>query len=100
MLADSATEIFAMEGMIYRTAHMCDTQQPFSRESAMVKLFASEALDRIVDRAVQIHGGMGYSVRVRGRAALPRRARDPRIYEGTSEIQRIVIARDVLKRGY
>ena len=99
MLADSATEIFAMEGMLYRTAHMCDTQQPFSRESAMVKLFASEALDRIVDRAVQIHGGMGYSAEF-VIEKLYRDARVTRIYEGTSEIQRIVIARDVLKRGY
>jgi acyl-CoA dehydrogenase len=98
MLADSATEIFALEGMIYRTAHMCDSGEPFGRESAMVKLFASEALDRIVDRAVQVHGGMGYSADY-VIEKLYRDARVTRIYEGTSEIQRIVIARDVLKRG-
>jgi alkylation response protein AidB-like acyl-CoA dehydrogenase len=99
MLADSATEIFALEGMIWRTAALCDAGEPFSRQSAMVKLFASEALDRIVDRAVQIHGGMGYSAEFVVEK-LYRDARVTRIYEGTSEIQRIVIARDVLNRGY
>lgn len=99
MLADSATEIYAMESLVYRTAHLCDTQQPFSRESAMTKLFCSEALDRIVDRAVQIHGGMGYSAEFVVEK-LYRDARVTRIYEGSSEIQRVVIARDVLKQGH
>jgi alkylation response protein AidB-like acyl-CoA dehydrogenase len=98
MLADSAVEIYAMESQIYRTAWLCDSGRPFSRESAMVKLFASEALDRIVDRAVQIHGGMGYSSEF-VIEKLYRDARVTRIYEGTSEIQRLVIARDVLKNG-
>jgi alkylation response protein AidB-like acyl-CoA dehydrogenase len=98
MLADSGTEIYALEGMVWRTAALCDDEQPFSRESAMTKLFASEALDRIVDRAVQIHGGMGYSSEY-VIEKLYRDARVTRIYEGTSEIQRLVIARDVLKRG-
>ena len=98
MLADSATDIFALEGLVYRTAHLCDTGASFGRESAMAKLFASEALDRIVDRAVQIHGGMGYSADY-VIEKLYRDARVTRIYEGSSEIQRIVIARDVLKRG-
>jgi alkylation response protein AidB-like acyl-CoA dehydrogenase len=99
MLADSATAIFAMESLVYRTAWMCDEGVAFGRESAMVKLFCSEALDRIVDRAVQIHGGMGYSAEY-PIEKLYRDARVTRIYEGTSEIQRMVIARDVLKRGY
>lgn len=99
MLADSATEIFAIESLVYRTAHLCDTNQPFGRESAMTKLFASEALDRIVDRAVQIHGGMGYSAEFVVEK-LYRDARVTRIYEGSSEIQRVVIARDVLKQGH
>jgi len=99
MLADSATEIFVMESLVYRTAWMCDQHEPFARESAMVKLFCSEALDRIVDRAVQIHGGMGYSAEYPVEK-LYRDARVTRIYEGTSEIQRMVIARDVLRRGY
>jgi alkylation response protein AidB-like acyl-CoA dehydrogenase len=99
MLADSATEIFAMESLVYRTAWMCDQGMPFGRESAMVKLFCSEALDRIVDRAVQVHGGMGYSAEYPVEK-LYRDARVTRIYEGTSEIQRMVIARDVLRRGF
>jgi len=99
MLADSATEIYAMESLIYRTAWLCDTGQEFGREAAMVKLFASEALGRVVDRAVQIHGGMGYSAEYKVER-LYRDARVTRIYEGTNEIQRLVVARDVLKRGY
>jgi len=98
MLADSACDIFTMESLVYRTAWMCDEGQAFNRESAMVKLICSEALDRVVDRAVQIHGGMGYSAEYRIEQ-LYRDARVTRIYEGTSEIQRIVIARDVLRRG-
>jgi acyl-CoA dehydrogenase len=98
MLADSATEIYVMESLILRSAWLCDTGAPFTRESAMTKLFASEALDRVVDRAVQIHGGMGYSAEYKVEQ-LYRDARVTRIYEGTSEIQRLVIARDVLKRG-
>lgn len=98
MLADSATEIYAMESMIYRTAWMCDEGQRFTRQSAMTKLFASEALDRIVDRAVQIYGGMGYSAEYPVEK-LYRDARVTRIYEGTNEIQRIVVARDVIKNG-
>ncbi len=98
MLADNAVDIYAMESQIYRAAWLCDSGRPFSRESAMVKLFASEALDGVVDRAVQIHGGMGYSADY-VIEKLYRDARVTRIYEGTSEIQRLVIARDVLKNG-
>jgi acyl-CoA dehydrogenase len=88
-----------MESLVYRTAWMCDQHESFARESAMVKLYCSEALDRIVDRAVQIHGGMGYSSEFTIEK-LYRDARVTRIYEGTSEIQRMVIARDVLRRGF
>ncbi len=98
MLADSACDIFTMESLVYRTAWLCDEHHAFGRESAMVKLICSEALDRVVDRAVQIHGGMGYSAEYRIEQ-LYRDARVTRIYEGTSEIQRLVIARDVLRRG-
>ena len=96
MLADMRTEIYAMESMIYRAAWMCDQGMRFSTESAMTKLFCSEALDRIVDRGVQIHGGMGYS-REYAVERMYRDSRVNRVYEGTSEIQRLVIARDVLK---
>jgi acyl-CoA dehydrogenase len=98
MLADDATELYAMEGMVYRTARLCDAGAPFSRESAMTKLFCSEALGRIVDRAVQVHGGMGYSAEFVVER-LYRDARVTRIYEGTSEIQRLVIARDLLRKA-
>ena len=98
MLADSAAEIYAMESLLYRTAWMCDRKLPISRESAIVKLFCSEALDRIVDRAVQIHGGYGYSKEY-AVERMYRDARVNRIYEGTSEIQRLVIARSLIKKG-
>lgn len=98
MLAEMATMIYAMESMVYRTAARYDTGKPVSREAAIVKLYCSEALNQVADLAVQVHGGMGYS------RELPierfyRDARVNRIFEGTSEIQKIVIARDILKKG-
>ena len=98
MLADMAADIYAMESLLYRTAWMCDQGQRITRESAIVKLFCSEALDRCVDRAVQIHGGYGYSKEY-AVERMYRDARVNRIYEGTSEIQRLVIARDLIKKG-
>jgi alkylation response protein AidB-like acyl-CoA dehydrogenase len=97
-LADTAAEIFAVESALYRAGWMCDHGMPFARESAIVKLLASECLDRAADRAVQVHGGMGYS-RDFAVERWYRDARVNRIYEGTNEIQRLVIARDVLKQG-
>lgn len=97
MLADSRTELDAARMLALRAAHLKETERPFSREAAMAKLYASEAAGRICDRAVQVHGGYGY---VRDFAA-ERHLRDvrvTRIYEGTSEIQRTVIARNVI--GY
>ena len=100
MLAEMATDVYAMENMVYRTAWLCDQGKKFSRESAMVKLFCSEALDRIVDKALQIHGGMGY-MHEYPIERMYRDSRINRIFEGTNEIQKLVIARDVLKRnGY
>lgn len=64
----------------------------------MVKLFCTEAIGRIADRAVQIHGGMGY-MEEGSIESVYREVRGMRIYEGTSEIQRLIIARDVLKNG-
>ena len=98
MLAEMAAQIYAMEAMVYRTAWMCDQNLPFSRETAIVKMMCSEMLDDIVDKAVQVHGGMGYM------ADYPverfyRDSRINRIFEGTNEIQRIVIARDLIKKG-
>jgi butyryl-CoA dehydrogenase len=95
MIADMATGVDAARLMVYRAAAMKDKALHFSRESAMAKLFASEAATRVTDLAVQIHGGYGYS------KAYPveryyRDARVTRIYEGTSEIHRMVIAKSVM----
>lgn len=95
-LADMATELDAARLLVYRAAWTRDQgRSRVTRESAMAKLFATEAAQRIVDRAVQIHGGRGVehgSVVER----LYREVRALRIYEGTSEIQRLVIARQML----
>jgi acyl-CoA dehydrogenase len=94
-LADMATELDAARLLVYRAASMKDAGAPrITREAAMAKLFATEAAQRIVDRAVQIHGGLGVQ---RGSVVerLYREVRAPRIYEGTSEIQRLVIAREL-----
>jgi acyl-CoA dehydrogenase len=95
-LADMATELDAARLLVYRAAWLKDHGQPrVTRESAIAKLFATEAAQRIVDRAVQIHGGSGVE---RGSVVerLYREVRAPRIYEGTSEIQRLVIAREII----
>ena len=91
-LADSATELDAARMLVFRGAHARDTRDGrVSVEVAMGKLYATEAAQRIIDRAVQIHGGRGV---LRGMAVerLYREIRALRIYEGTSEIQRVVIA--------
>lgn len=98
MLAEMATMIYAMESMVYRTAVDYDAGRQVSRQAASVKWYCSEALDKIADFAVQIHGGMGYS------RELPieryyRDSRINRIFEGTNEVQQMVIARDVLKKN-
>jgi alkylation response protein AidB-like acyl-CoA dehydrogenase len=98
MLAEMAIQIYAMESIVYRTAEDYEAGKQISRQSASVKFFCSEAIDKVADMAVQIHGGMGYS------RELPierfyRDARINRIFEGTNEIQKLVIARDVLKKG-
>ena len=97
-LADMATELDASRLLVYRAAWTKDGGAArVTRESSMAKLFATEAAQRIVDRAVQIHGGLGVT---RGAVVerLYREVRALRIYEGTSEIQRLVIAEQVLKR--
>ncbi len=96
MIADMATQVDAARLMVYKAAIRRDQGKPFSKEAAMAKLFASEASCKVTDLAVQIHGGYGYS------KAYPveryyRDARVTRIYEGTSEIHRMVIARGVLE---
>jgi alkylation response protein AidB-like acyl-CoA dehydrogenase len=95
MIADMATQVEAARLMVYRAAVLRDQGKPFSQASAMAKLNASEVASKVTDMAVQIHGGYGYS------KAYPveryyRDARVTRIYEGTSEIHRMVIAKNVL----
>jgi alkylation response protein AidB-like acyl-CoA dehydrogenase len=95
MIADMATEVDAARLLIYRAAAMKDAGQPFSKEAAMAKLYASETAERAAFKALQIHGGYGYSREY----PVERIYRDQRlcsIGEGTSEIQRMVIARQVL----
>lgn len=95
MIADMATEVDGARLMVYRPAILRDRGKPFSQASAMAKLFASETACRVTDAAVQIHGGYGYS-RSYPVERYYRDARVTRIYEGTSEIHRMVIARGLL----
>ena len=98
MLADMATRVYCMESIVYRTAADYDAGKSISRQSAIVKLFCSESLDFVADCAVQIHGGMGYS-REMPIERFYRDSRINRIFEGTNEIQRLVIAKDVIKKN-
>ncbi len=96
MLADMAVDVEAAKTLLYRVAWMKDSgQRRFTRESAMAKLFASEMAHRVCHKALQMHGGYGFMKDYR----VERLYRDQRIteiYEGTSEIQRLVIARSLL----
>src|SRR6202012_1380373 len=95
-LADMATEIEAARLLCYRAAWLKDNHQPYGQASAMAKLFASKvAMDTTIE-AVQIHGGYGF-VKEYHVERLMRDAKITQIYEGTSEIQKIVISREVLK---
>ncbi len=96
MIADMATQVDAARLLIHRAAALRDSGRPFSRESAMAKLYASEISSKVADMAVQIHGGYGY-IKSYPVERYYRDARITRIYEGTAEIHRIVIARSVLE---
>jgi len=96
MIADMATEIEALRSLIYRAAWLVDTGQPFTKEAAMCKLFGSEVIHRCIDRALQIHGGVGYSRDFWVERAF-RDQRIAEIFEGTSQIQRIVIASNLFR---
>lgn len=92
-VAESATEVEAAALLVYRAAWLKDTGRPrVSREASMAKLFATEAAGRVADRCAQIHGGHGV-VREHPAETLTREVRALRVYEGASEIQRVVIAR-------
>jgi len=96
MLADSKTEAYAARCMVLDAAKKRDSGQSITMEAACTKYFASEAVGRIADRAVQIFGGAGY-VADYGIERFYRDVRIFRIYEGTSQIQQLVIARNLLK---
>ena len=96
MLADSKTEAYAAKCMVMDAARLRDNGKQISTEASCCKLFGSEMVGRVADRAVQIHGGSGYI----SEYAVERFYRDVRLfrlYEGTSEIQRIVIARNMVR---
>lgn len=95
-LADMATEIDAARLLCHRAAWLKDNHLPYAQAASMAKLFASETAMRTTVEAVQIHGGYGY-VKEYHVERLMRDAKITQIYEGTSEIQRIVISREVLK---
>jgi len=96
MLADAATEIHAARLMVYDAAARADKGERITQRAAMAKLFATEMLGRVADNAVQVHGGMGYMRELWIERAY-RDARITRIYEGTSEVQRMVIAGALLE---
>lgn len=96
MIADMVTEIEALRSLIYRTAWMVDTGQPISRLAAACKLYGSEVSSRCINKAVQVFGGLGYSRDI-GVERMFRDARIAEIFEGTNEIQRIVIASDIFR---
>jgi butyryl-CoA dehydrogenase len=95
-LADMSTQLEAARMLVRRAAWLKDRGKPFTRAAAMAKLYASEMANRVAHQALQIHGGYGYMKEY----AVERYYRDARvmeIYEGTSEMQRLVIARSLLR---
>ena len=94
-LADMATEIDAARLLVYRAASLLDDGAPFVTEASMAKLFASRVAVECADRAVQLHGGTGYFAPTTAER-LYRDARVTEIYEGTSEVQRMIISRGIL----
>jgi acyl-CoA dehydrogenase len=98
MLADSQAEIYAARSMVLDAARKRDRGEAITLEAACCKLFASEMVGRVADRGVQIHGGAGYMQEY----AVERFYRDVRLfrlYEGTTQIQQLVIARNLLKQA-
>ncbi len=97
LIADREVDLHASRLLILDAASRKDRGEPFAREASMAKLFASEAAHRCTDAAIQIHGGAGYCADYPVER-LARDARITRIYEGTSEIQRLVIARETMRQ--
>ncbi|MGK9477305.1 acyl-CoA dehydrogenase family protein [Melioribacter sp. OK-6-Me] len=98
MIADMTSKIYLMESILYRAAQKYDEGLDVSQDAAIVKLYSSEAVQKIADMALQIHGGMGYSREL----PIERFYRDVRIlkiFEGTSEIQKLIISRKTIKNN-
>ena len=98
LLAEMAAETEALRSLVYRTTWLVETGQPFSKEADMCKLFGSEVASRCIDRALQIHGALGYSRDFHIERGW-RDARIAEIFEGTNEIQRIVIAEHLMQEA-
>ncbi len=98
MIADCKTEALAAKALTFETARRRDAGQNVTLEAAAAKYFASEMVGRVADKAVQIFGGAGY-IADYGVERFYRDVRIFRIYEGTSQIQQVIIARETLKRG-
>lgn len=96
MIADMATQVDAARLLVYRAAWLKDKKKPFGKEAAMAKLYASETASFCANKAVQIHGGYGFMKEYKVERLL-RDAKITEIYEGTSEVQRMVIAGATLK---
>ena len=99
MLADMATQIEAARTLLYKAAWLKEQGRPYTMEAAMAKMFATEMAEKVCRDAIQVHGGYGYSQEY----PVERLYRDARLMtigEGTSEIQRLVIARQVLKMEF
>ena len=97
-IADMATEIMAARLLLYRACEIKDAGEPFGCEASMAKLYCSTVASRVTGLAVQIHGGYGYSKEYDVERYF-RDAKVTEIYEGTSEIQRVVIARAILSQS-
>ncbi len=98
MIAEMTTKIYSMESMLYRVAEKYDAGEDVSQEAAIVKLYCSEAVSEVADKALQIHGGMGFSREI-PIERFYRDARILRIFEGTSEIQKLIISRKTIKNN-
>ena len=95
-IADMATKVEAAKNLVYKAARAKDTQKVYSLEAAMAKLYAAEVAMEVTTKAVQLHGGYGY-IREYDVERMMRDAKITEIYEGTSEVQRMVISANVIK---
>jgi alkylation response protein AidB-like acyl-CoA dehydrogenase len=101
MLADSAAELYAARAALYETARAIDAgedRKVLHARASMIKLLCSELAGRVADRAVQVFGGRGY-MRENVAERMFRELRVERIWEGASEIQRVIVGQQLLKRG-